>query len=89
MPPPAAAQRWQWFIQDYLQLPVTVAIRQAHDEHQLPAPDGRWYGSTRYHWEQNWRFWVVDQNDHQWIDVNAPPALYRSIVAFEVGQMLK
>ncbi|HXC25531.1 MAG TPA: hypothetical protein VNU46_06410 [Gemmatimonadaceae bacterium] len=43
--PAAEAARLRWFIQDYWQLPVTVAV-QVQGHTVLPAPDGRRYVTT-------------------------------------------
>jgi hypothetical protein len=47
--PRAVAQSYQWYFQQYLGLPVTVAVRMRELDDQFPAPDGRkLYRETPY-----------------------------------------
>lgn len=40
VPPQREAERARWYVQDYLHLPVNVAVQEVHF-HELPPPDGR------------------------------------------------
>lgn len=56
--PAREAERARWFVQDYHQLPVAVAVREAHF-HVLPQPDGRRVDIGDSTWTTNTSNWIV------------------------------
>jgi hypothetical protein len=64
-----AARRVRWFFQTHLRLPVTVAVRPAPVEQQMPAPDRRWYNPHRNRTRQGFHFDVLDRAGHAWMAV--------------------